>query len=210
MNKVLLAKYYQKARLASFMLQFIPFIRLIALTGSLARKDVNKNSDVDLFIITLQNRLWTVRFAAIVILDLFNLRAKNESTRCRICLNRFLSDKNLLLSPQNLFHAQEYSQIVPLFDGNNYYQRFLQNNGWMKKYQIKIIINHKSKILNHKFIEIARILAELLLSGKVGNWLEGKLKKYQVKKIAHNPFFQQKGSRLKISKEEFYYHQDPQ
>jgi len=48
----------RRAKIVAQILRFIPWIKLIGLTGTLARKNTKKDDDIDLFFIIAQNRLW--------------------------------------------------------------------------------------------------------------------------------------------------------
>ncbi|GAB4219500.1 MAG: hypothetical protein Fur009_5970 [Candidatus Microgenomates bacterium] len=61
-------------RLYIKLLSFFPQIKLIGLSGSLAMMNAKKEDDIDLFIITSKNRLFTGRFIAVILAQLLNLR----------------------------------------------------------------------------------------------------------------------------------------
>lgn len=49
------------------LLSFIPGILFVGIGNSVAMNTAHKDSDIDLFIITRQKRLWTVRFLVTVL-----------------------------------------------------------------------------------------------------------------------------------------------
>lgn len=194
----------KRARFGSFLLSFVPFIKMIAVSGSLAEGSVNKNSDIDFFIITEKNHLWTVRFLSILILDLFCLRAKGSKHRGKICLNHFLSSSTYLLTPKTKYNAHQYSNLKILYELDDAYKQFILKNNWMKNY----CQAHKYRPRENK-PNIIKLILEHILRGLAGGKLEHKLYHFQVKRIRLNSFFHLKGSLLKISSDEFYYYTNP-
>lgn len=95
-------KKYKKVRWAMKILSAMPFVRMLAVCNSLAYDNARDESDIDLFIITAKNKIWTSRFYANLLLRVFNLRPKKDDKKDKICLNFFISDANLLQHDANL------------------------------------------------------------------------------------------------------------
>jgi len=201
-----------KAKKVAWALQIVPFIRFIGLTGSLAYDIVNENSDIDIFIITSAKRIWTCRFFVMLFLKIFRLQRIGDSKTARagkICPNRFVSDDYLMINPQNRYHAQDYSQMVPLFD-DNIYDKFLSENSWMKKYgyfpnRRLIILVRSAGILSS-----IRKISEYILRGRFGDWVEAKTKKYQIGILKKRyPNFNHLSSGIYANDEEIRIHPHP-
>lgn len=197
-------KLWQRARFALFLLRGLPFVRLIAVNGSLAQNRANNQSDIDFFIIVKYGRLWLTRLLACSILDLFNLRAKNEQHSGKICLNHLLSNKNYLLDRRDSYNANQYSNLAVLYNINSSYEKFWQINRWIDDFQI-VIEQSQTEVKNDQIALFKKIL-ERLLSYKTGDFLEGKLKNLQLRRISNKAFFHQSDSVLKTTDEEFYYY----
>jgi len=60
------------------LLSRFPQIKLVGLSGTVAMNNAKVNDDIDLFIITAENRLWTGRLVALMLSQLFNLRRKRS------------------------------------------------------------------------------------------------------------------------------------
>ena len=60
-------KYIKRARTVAKFLYWFPFVRGIAISGSLSKTFADKDVDLDFFVITKANRLWVLRmiFAAL-------------------------------------------------------------------------------------------------------------------------------------------------
>lgn len=118
----------------------IPFIQLIAITGSVAANNSKDNDDLDLMIITKANTLWIVRPLLLIILTVgFKRRLPGsdpDKTKNYFCPNLWLDDTALAIPQKrrNLYTAHEVLQIKPLFDVNQTYQRFIKSNKWTSTY----------------------------------------------------------------------------
>ncbi|MBU2632775.1 nucleotidyltransferase domain-containing protein [Patescibacteria group bacterium] len=119
------------------LLQYIPFIQFVGISGSLAVKNAEENDDIDLFIITDRN-IWTARFFAILLFKVFGKhRSKNsKKIKNKFCLNMFISDIKLEFSKEkrNLYIAREIAQIMPVFNKGSVFERFLKQNNWIRDF----------------------------------------------------------------------------
>ncbi len=109
------------------LLAAVPFVRMVALTGSLAVNNPDERSDFDYFIITAAGRLWLCRAFIVAIVRWVARRGDV------ICPNYLLSERTLALEPRNLFVARELAQMVPLY-GLDLYKRLRQVNAWSKAF----------------------------------------------------------------------------
>lgn len=137
-KKLLLAE-----RMVKF-LSFIPSILLIGISGSLAMNNAKEEDDIDLFLIVKRNTLWTTRLLALLILELFHIRRRKQTTRTQntVCLNMIIDENALAFSKdkQDIYIAHEIAQLKPLFDRNNAYHRLLAENSWIKNFMPNIPI----------------------------------------------------------------------
>lgn len=101
----------------------LPFVRMVALTGSLAMDNADANSDLDYFVVTAPDRLWLCRAMVIAAV---RWAAQRGDT---VCPNYFLSERALAIQEHNLFVARELAQMVPLY-GLSVYERLRQANAW--------------------------------------------------------------------------------
>lgn len=105
----------------------LPFVRMVAVTGSLARSSVDEHADVDLLVVTEPGRLWICR----AMVGLLTRRAAGRGVT--LCANYFLTEDALALGERNVYTAHELLQMVPLA-GHSTYRRLLEANGWTREY----------------------------------------------------------------------------
>lgn len=134
------------------LLSFIPTIHFIAISGALALKNSHKDDDIDLFVITSKGSLWLSRFIIIVILSLLGYyRRRNESkVSNKICLNMLIDESALSFpkSRQNLYTAHEIVQMMPVFERNNVYNRFISTNKWVGKFLPNAFVDRGTTQIN--------------------------------------------------------------
>ncbi len=118
--------------------KFIPWIKMVGITGALAMNNTNKDDDIDLLIITSSNRLWFTRLCLIIILEILGnrRRPKDKDIKDKICLNMFLDETalGLVKNRHNLFTSHEIVQMKPVFNKDNTYEKFLGTNLWVKEF----------------------------------------------------------------------------
>ncbi len=69
----------EKVKLYIKLLSFFPQIKLIGLSGTVAMMNARDDDDIDLFIITAKNRLFTGRFIALFIAQVLGIRRSKKS-----------------------------------------------------------------------------------------------------------------------------------
>jgi hypothetical protein len=89
----------------------LPFTRLVALSGSIAHRNLEANGDLDLFIVTHGPRVWTVTVMLLVLTKLLRRRRT-------ICANFVLADSHLIVDQQDLFTANQVIHLQPLIGGD--------------------------------------------------------------------------------------------
>jgi len=85
----------------------IPYTRLVALSGSIAHLNLEPNGDLDLFVITKGQRVWTVTVAVLLLAKLLHRRRA-------VCANFILADSHLVLEQPDLFTANQVIHLRPL------------------------------------------------------------------------------------------------
>jgi hypothetical protein len=108
-------------------LSALPYIRMVALTGSLAMRNIEDGKDIDYLIVTAPNHLWTCRALALLVARF----ARFEGIR--LCPNYLITEKALALPDQSLYAAHELAQMIPL-SGMEIYTKMRHMNAWTNEY----------------------------------------------------------------------------
>lgn len=106
---------------------YMPFVRMVAITGSLAMNNVDRDPDIDYFIVTSRGRLWTVRAMALALARAAAVQG------IRLCPNYLVSEDALVFPQHTLYAAHELVQMVPIF-GLEMYERICWLNGWKNRF----------------------------------------------------------------------------
>ena len=104
----------------------MPFVRMVALSGSLAHLNAEGWADLDLFVITAPNRVWSVTVALLVI-------SRLRGWRKRLCLNYVVSERAMQIAPQDLFSANQIIHLRPIA-GRDVFDRFVKANAFIRDY----------------------------------------------------------------------------
>jgi hypothetical protein len=89
----------------------LPFVRMVALSGSIAHLNLEGDGDLDLFIVTRGRRVWSVTVAVLIL-------AKLMRRRRIVCANFVMADSQLALEQQDLFTANQVIHLKPLVGGD--------------------------------------------------------------------------------------------
>lgn len=120
-----------------------PTIKMIGISGSLAMLNSEKSEDIDIFIISRKDNLWTTRLFLITILKVMGKYRERGSKNLEnlFCLNMLIDEERLEFkkSERNLYLAHEIAQLRPLFQRDKIYEKFMSHNNWIKKYLPNII-----------------------------------------------------------------------
>jgi hypothetical protein len=108
------------------MVSRMPFVRMVALSGSLAHLNAEGAADLDLFVITAPGRVWSVTLAVLVLSRLCGWRQ-------HICLNYVISERAMQITPEDLFVANQIIHLRPVF-GGDVFQRFVKSNGFVRTF----------------------------------------------------------------------------
>lgn len=143
---------WEKAKRLARILSIIPSVILVGVTGGLSRNNVRENDDIDFFCITKKGTLWVSRLLAILVTELLKVRRRpgDKNVANKICLNMFMSEDSLSIQEKDLFSAYEVLQMVPLWERDGAYKKFLNANRWVKKF-LPNAWEWKCQILNDKW-----------------------------------------------------------
>jgi hypothetical protein len=157
---------WKKARRVAGMVQYVPFIRGLAVTGSLATNNADADGDPDFLVITAKNRVWTVFFFLGTIQRLTSVET--------LCPNFYISEAHLKITPCDYYNAREVTQAIPL-TGGEIHRRFREANNWVYGY----LPNHREAepaavepLPRHRLLRMVGGLFERIFAGRLGDGLE--------------------------------------
>jgi hypothetical protein len=118
--------FLRRHRLLLRLICALPFVRMAALSGSIAHLNLDGAGDLDLFIVTRGRRVWSVTVAVLVIAKLLRRRRV-------VCANFVVSDSRLALEQQDLFTASQIIHLKPLV-GRDVYRQLLAANPFVFRF----------------------------------------------------------------------------
>ncbi len=129
-------------------LAYIPFIRFIGISGSLALLNAEKSDDTDLFIITAKNTVWMTRCIVYLLLHMWGVKKGKKKNGNAICANMFVDESNLQIarSKRNIYTAHEIMQVMQIVDKSQIWKKYLQKNKWVTTYFPNIILPKKVSV----------------------------------------------------------------
>jgi len=113
-------------KVGDFLIKF-PYVRGIAISGSLSKNFADDDSDIDLFIITAKNRLWIAR----TIMHFFKKLTFLFNKEHLFCMNYYIDEQQLEITEKNLYTAIEIGTLIPL-QGDAVFERFYSANIWTR------------------------------------------------------------------------------
>lgn len=102
----------------------MPFVRMVALSGSLAHLNADAAADLDLFVITAPHRVWSVTVATLAL-------AKLLGCRKRVCVNYVVSERAMTIAPEDMFSANQIIHLRPI-TGHDTFARFVESNSFVR------------------------------------------------------------------------------
>jgi hypothetical protein len=103
----------------------IPYVRLVALSGSIAHRNLDARGDLDLFVVTRGRKVWSVAVAIVALAKLLGLRRT-------VCANFIVADTHLALDQQDLFTASQIIHLKPLI-GMDVFREFVAANPFVTR-----------------------------------------------------------------------------
>jgi hypothetical protein len=104
----------------------LPFVRMVALSGSVAHLNLDGDGDLDLFIVTRGRHVWSITVAVVVI-------AKLLRRRRTVCANFVISDERLRLEQHDLFTASQVVHLKPVI-GRDVFLQFIASNPFIHEH----------------------------------------------------------------------------
>jgi hypothetical protein len=156
----------------------LPFVRMVAVTGTLAVNNMERGEDIDYLIVTVPHRVWLARLLVLVFVHLGRLEGVT------ICPNYVLSSDALGRFDSSFFTAHELAQMIPLY-GYDIYQELLRVNAWARRFLPNAFASPQDP-LPYRVTPLRRALkrgAELALQGRLGDAWEGRERRLKIARL---------------------------
>ena len=121
-------KYLRIANRMGRLIQSFPFVRAVFISGSLSKKWMPPDGDIDFFIITEPKRLWIARTFLILFKKIFLFNSHKY-----FCVNYFVDLNHLEIEEKNRFTATEILTLMPI-TGKHLYNEFCLANNWVTEF----------------------------------------------------------------------------
>ena len=145
----------------------LPFVRMVAVTGALSVNNAAAHDDIDFLLVTAPGRVWLARALAVALVRLARF------VQINLCPNYVLAETALALDRRDLFVAHELAQMIPLAGLETYWQ-MRTANAWAADFlpNARTAPRIEPDLAPRGAGRWAQRLAEFLLGGKLGDWLE--------------------------------------
>jgi len=146
-------------------LSAFPFVKGVAVSGSLSKNFADENSDIDFFIITEKNKLWLAR----TFMHCFKKLAVIFKKQDWFCMNYYVDEEMLQIKEKNIYTATEVATLLPL-RGIYIFKEFFNQNKWSKTF----LPNHSLRI---SYVEEAKNpflkrIIEAIFRNPVGKFID--------------------------------------
>lgn len=127
---------YKKSQRYIAWLRFIPGVQLVAVGNSLSMNATTEDSDIDLFIVTKSDILWTVRLLVTVIFHFLGVRRYWDRVKERFCLSFFVTENALdfwsIALSNDIYLYYWIYYLKPILNRDSTYEKFISINSWVK------------------------------------------------------------------------------
>lgn len=174
-NNAAVKELKKAKKAANFLAKWFPYIKGIAISGSLSKNFASKDSDFDFFVITTINRLWICRFVFVIfhrIICLFGYKKM-------FCLNYMLDETVFEIDEKNIFTAIEIATLIPCY-GNDVNNNFFYSNNWVEEFLPNHVIqsNEKESVKP----SLIKRMFEQLLNNNFGDTLNNAILKFCIRR----------------------------
>ncbi len=184
-NKLAVEQMKRAHRVAKLLSRF-PYVKGVAVSGSLSKNFASEKTDIDFFIITEANRLWIARS----LMHLYKKFTYLAGHQHWFCMNYYVDEAVPEITEKNIFTAIETVTLLPM-QGKTSLDGFISANGWVKNY----FPVRKISTVNTPEIRPGplRMMIEKIFNGGPGNRIDNWLMRVTEKR------WQKKADRKKLN-----------
>ena len=153
---------YRKLRRACYFFQLLPNVKAVASANTLAWWHTTNESDIDLYIMTDPNRIWSTRFFLVLPFALFGNRPQqlNEvKVNDPFCFSFFttteaLQMESLKYGDEDPYLAYWIKSLVPMLDRSEIFSQLVSVNRW-----VDVILPNARQRLSHPSHKARRLFS---------------------------------------------------
>lgn len=185
-------KLIRKAKRKAWIFKSCPFVDFVAICNYLPLGVVEKNSDIDLLVVTRPGRIFTARLFLTMLSHLAGIRRHGEKVEGRFCLSFYLNAENLalyplLIKPDDIYMAFWMVALLPVYEHTDIFKQVQKANElWLGKYFENLPERYYENVAASKKKNLSGAFWEFVLKGKLGDWLEKNLQSFFVKRHRRN------------------------
>ena len=168
--------FYKKTEKYLKFIKWIPGLKMVGIWNSISMNSANKNSDIDLLIVTEKNRMWLVRILVTLIFQVLWVRKNKKNHAGRFCLSFFceleaLDFSNFALEKDPYLYFW-ILYFKPILDYWNTYNLFIEknNSSWADFSDFGEIIEKNKEYIKYSENEWKMFLPNT--STKINNFLK--------------------------------------
>jgi len=129
------------------LLSLFPQIKLVGLSGSISMMNASEEDDIDLFIITAKNRLFTGRFIALVLAQILRLRRSRDSAK------QFLSHESLTSASRGPLESEKIA-----FASSHQHKNKVCLNLFFDESNLKVPKFKQTEFVGHEVLQMKPII----------------------------------------------------
>jgi predicted nucleotidyltransferase len=128
-GNALAAEQMKRAGRVAKLLSGFPYVKGVAVSGSLSKNFADEKTDIDFFIITEANRLWIAR----TFMHLYKKLTFLTGRQHWYCMNYYVDEAAPEITEKNIFTAMEMVTLLPM-QGKRSLDHFVAGNNWVKEF----------------------------------------------------------------------------
>jgi len=175
--------FLEKIKKYRFLFCNLPFVRDIYICNSLSFNKLTENSDIDLFFVIEDGKMWRARFWSVIIFWLFNIKTKKLEKKwsdnyMKFCLSFYVceSSQNLEKIKKNndIYLAYRIAHTSPIYQQKWIHHYFTSQNPWIKNFLPNHNLKHNIdfEIWIENKVWIFKKIIEFFLNNKFWNLLQ--------------------------------------